>query len=74
MEGGRRCLALLSDSAWLVQPRQDGDAAAVGIERSDGRVRGVVVLDVRHAQVVLKPVHGCSIDRWVALHLGGCPC
>lgn len=54
---------LLSDSAWLVQPRPGGDAAGVAIERSDGRVKAVVVLDVRRAQVLLRPVQGCSIHR-----------
>lgn len=60
-EAARRCLWLTGDAAWLVSLREGGDAAAIGIERTDGRVRGAVALDVRGAQVLLRPLHGCGI-------------
>jgi hypothetical protein len=59
-DAGHRCLVLPGDSAWRVLPRHAGDAAGVSIERLDGRVRGVVVLDVREGQIVLRPLRGCG--------------
>lgn len=64
-DAGRRSLVLLPDSAWLVQLREGGDAAAVTIELSDGRVKGVIRLDVLQAQVLLWPLQGCGGNRYV---------
>lgn len=60
-DAARRCLWLTSDGAWLVRPHDGGDAASIGLERTDGRVRGVVALDVCHGALLLRPLHGCGV-------------
>jgi hypothetical protein len=67
-DAGRRSSALLGDSAWLVQARAGGDAARVALERCDGQVKAVVVLEVQRAQVLLRPLQGCGPHRCVVRH------
>ena len=55
-----RCLWVAGGAPWLALPRAGGDAAAVALERADGRVRGAVALEVGAARVVALPLQGCG--------------